>query len=286
MSTASSWTCSRSHSRSCSAGSSGAKPIGGRSGRPSIYDPSLRLVAKYGINEQRLFVEPGLTMRSFAFNTTRPLFRDNLALRRAVNFAVDRRALINAPGTPRGVPTDQLLPLHMPGYRDARIYPLNKPDVKRARALARGRTRSGKAVLWTFDVPPALAAAQILKRDLRAIGLDVEVHGIPTGSYIRRISAPNAAFDIVFGPWVADFADPYQYVNVLLDSRFVPAPNLGKFASPEYDALMRRAARLGGRPGITPTATWTSGSPVTWRRGSRSRTTTRRRLSQRASAAS
>ena len=218
----------------------------GTVGPPFYYDPSLRLVAKYGVNKQRLFVQPGLAMRAFAFNTARPLFRDNLALRRAVNFAVDRRALINASGTPRGFPTDQLLPLGTPGYRDARIYPLDKPDLKRARALARGNTRGGKAVLWTFDLPPALAAAQILKRDLRAIGLEVEVHGIPDSAYARRVAAPNAAFDIVFSPWVADYSDPYQYVNVLLDSRFAPETNFGRFASQEYDTLMRRAARLEG----------------------------------------
>jgi ABC-type oligopeptide transport system substrate-binding subunit len=215
-------------------------------GPPFYYDPVLRLVEKYGINKSRLFVEPGLTMRGFAFNTARPLFRDNVLLRRAVNFAVDRRALINVPFTPRGIATDQYLPLHMPGYRNARIYPLNAPDLKRARALARGHTRSGKAVLWTFDVPPALASAQILKGNLRSIGLDVTIRGIPPGAYGGRISAPGAPFDIVFSPWVADFADPQQYLNVLLDSRFAGATNLGRFASPVWDARMRRTAKLEG----------------------------------------
>ena len=214
---------------------------------PFYYDPTLRLVEKYKINKQRLFVRPGYTMRGYAFNMTRPLFRNNTALRQAVNFAVDRTELINAPGTPRGVATDQYLPLGMPGYKNAAIYPLKGPDLKRAKALARGHTRGGKAVLWTFDVPPAQAAAQILKRDLRAIGLDVEIVAIPGSAFGQRVTAPDAAFDITFSPWVADYADPYQYVNVLLDSRFRPAPNLGRFSSATYDALMRRAARLEGQ---------------------------------------
>ncbi|HEU5212705.1 MAG TPA: ABC transporter substrate-binding protein [Gaiellaceae bacterium] len=214
---------------------------------PFYYDPALGLVEKYGINEGRLFVTPGLSMRAYSFNVARPLFRHNLALRRAVNFAVDRPALINEPFTPRGVPTDQYLPLGMPGYRKASIYPLDGPDLKQAKALARGHTRGGKAVLWTFDSPPAQAAAQIIKRNLRAIGLDVQVVGIPPGALGRRIASPNAAFDITFSPWLPDFIDPYQYVNVLLDSRFAPNPNFGRFSSPAYDALMRRAARLEGR---------------------------------------
>jgi ABC-type oligopeptide transport system substrate-binding subunit len=215
-------------------------------GPPFYYDPSLRLVEKYGTNKQRLFVQPGLIMRGYAFNTTRPLFRDNPSLRRAVNFAVDRRSLTRQPGAPRGTPTDQYLPLGMPGYRDAHIYPLDGPDLKRARALARGNLRGGKAVLWTFAAPPALAAAQLIKANLRKIGLDVEVRGIADSGFVRRVIAQGAPFDIVFSPWVADYADPYQYVNILLDSRFAPHPNWGRFASPKYDALMRRAARLAG----------------------------------------
>ena len=41
----------------------------------------------------------------------------------------------------------------MPGYRDARIYPLDRPDLRKARALASGRKRSGRAVLYTLSYP-------------------------------------------------------------------------------------------------------------------------------------
>ncbi len=216
----------------------------GSVGPPVYFDPALRLVAKYG--KSRLFIKPGLTMRGFALNMARPLFRNNLALRRAVNFAVDRSALTNAPGTPHGQPSDQYLPAGLPGFRDARIYPLGGPDLQKARALARGHTRSGRAVLWTFDFPPALAAAQTLKRNLRAIGLDVEVRGFPNGAYAGQVASPGARYDIAFSPWVADYIDPYQYVNVLLESRFLGSNNWSRLHLARSDALMRRAALLQG----------------------------------------
>ena len=59
----------------------------------SFFDPSLALVSTYGVNQSRFFVKPGLTLRMLAFNSSRPLFRDNPQLRRAVNFAIGRRAL-------------------------------------------------------------------------------------------------------------------------------------------------------------------------------------------------
>ena len=60
---------------------------------PVFLNPALGLREKYGINRSRFFSQPGLTLRMFAFNSSRPLFRNNPALRRAVNFALDRQAL-------------------------------------------------------------------------------------------------------------------------------------------------------------------------------------------------
>jgi peptide/nickel transport system substrate-binding protein len=144
------------------------------------FDPARRLAATYGVNRSRFFVAPGTTTFGFVLNTARPLFRDNPRLRQAVNFAVDRAAIRRANGTElQSVLTDQYLPPGFPGFRDASVYPLTKPNLARARTLARGNTRGGKAVLFTVDSPPRLAAAQSLRRDLAKIGLDVEVVGIP-----------------------------------------------------------------------------------------------------------
>ena len=113
-------------------------------------DPSLGLVAKYGVNGPRFFIRPGFTLRMLAFNSARPLFRDNVSLRKAVNFALNRREIINGAGGPlASVPSDQYLPPNLPGFRNADIYPLEGADLNRARALARGNLRGGKVVLYT-----------------------------------------------------------------------------------------------------------------------------------------
>ena len=76
-------------------------------------------------------------------------------MRRAVNFALDRRALARAcpaAAVPApGRPTDQFIPPGLPGFRDAAIYPLGGPDVERARRLAGDRRR--RAVLYTCSRP-------------------------------------------------------------------------------------------------------------------------------------
>jgi peptide/nickel transport system substrate-binding protein len=215
---------------------------------PIYFDPARRLVAKYGINKSRFFVKPGLSIRAFALNTSRPLFHNNIRLRRAVNFAVDRAGIRRV--TPGGVYistlTDQFLPPGLSGFRNARLYPAN-PNVRRAKALAAGHTRTGKVVLYTFANSPPYAYAQVLKRNLEAIGLDVDLRGLPASSYGDRLVAPGEPWDIAFWDWTPDYIDPYAYLNVIFDGRFVGGSNVTRFNSDRFNRLLRAAARLRGR---------------------------------------
>ena len=117
----------------------------------------------------RLFVSPLLAIDYLAFNASGALFSDP-RLRRAVNFALDRRAIADTYGWP---PADQYLPPGMPGYRRAHIYPLGRPDLARARALA--GDRGGPAVLHVCDVPYCTQWARIIQGNLAAIGIEVVV---------------------------------------------------------------------------------------------------------------
>ena len=122
---------------------------------PNALGERLRgLVRKYRLNRSRLFTRPKPQLLYFLLNTERPLFKNNPRLRQAINFAVDRSALAAQHGFRSVQPTDQYLPIGFPGFRNAAIYPMS-PNVRRARALARGRLRGGRAVLYTLGEPPA-----------------------------------------------------------------------------------------------------------------------------------
>jgi peptide/nickel transport system substrate-binding protein len=212
-------------------------------------DDSLDLVEKYGINRSRFFVKPGLTLRMFALNSSRALFRDNPKLRRAVNFALDRKALQAGAGGPLVGPlTDQYLPSVVPGFRDADVYPLAGPDLKRAQKLARGNLRSSKAVLYTTDFAAAIVAAQLAKQQLAEIGLDVDVKRLPvhiaSAAYLQNLTARGAKWDLALVLWTPNIPDPYAYINLLLERGFVGGTNLLGFTSRSYDRAMQRAARL------------------------------------------
>lgn len=211
-----------------------------------LLDPGRRLASRYGVNRSRFHVRPGTTTFGFVLNTQRPLFRENPKLRQAVNFAIDRPAVrLAGGGALRSRLTDQYIPPGMPGFEDAPIYPLHGPDLRRARALARGNMRSGVAVLYTVDAPPRLAAAQAVKRSLAKIGLEVRIRPVPLPAYFGRLGA-RGEYDIGFRPWVPDFADPFSVLNINFDGRFVGDTNWARLDSPDVNRRLRRAASLSG----------------------------------------
>ena len=88
--------------------------------------------------------------------------------------------------------TDQYLPRQLPGFGDARIYPLDGPTSRRREQLARGHLRGGKAVLYVNALPLTLELGQILKRQLQPIGLDVEVKR-NSAARVRHAADPRRA---------------------------------------------------------------------------------------------
>jgi ABC-type transport system substrate-binding protein len=172
-----------------------------------------RLVRQFGVNKRRLFVVPMNTVWYLAFNPRSPLFGGNPKLRRAVGFALDRPALARAYGYLELRRADQLLPPGSPGYRDAHIYPLNAPDLDRARALARGNTRNGRAVLYTANTVDREIAG-VLKYDLAQIGITADVKAFEFPALDARLADPNEPWDVTELAWYADYADPYDYICV------------------------------------------------------------------------
>jgi peptide/nickel transport system substrate-binding protein len=203
------------------------------------------LARRYGVNRSQFFVQPIPVVHYLALNTARPLFSRNARLRRAVNFAIDRGAILRAYGRYAGRATDQYVPSIVPGYRDARIYPLRHPDLRRARALARGHTRSAKAIYYARDDPRSQAVAQIVKADLAKIGLDVEIKTYPSPVALDKIGTRGEPFDIaIFG--LACDPDPECFLGQL-DGRTITASNnidFSYFDSARYNRQLARASAL------------------------------------------
>lgn len=206
------------------------------------------LIKKYGVNRSQYFIRRGMSTWYLALNTEGPLFKDNPALRKAIGFAVDRPAVLQVYGPRYGNATDQFLPPTMPGFRNAHIYPLKRPDLSRARKLARGHTRGGKAVMYVLDSPFQPVVGAIIRANLAQIGIAVEVKAFSGGSLSARVGTRGEPFDIAYWGWGADYVDPSNFLS-LLDGRTIrdrENVNNSYFNSSTFNRELDRANRLRG----------------------------------------
>jgi len=218
---------------------------------PAIRDLATQLNERYGAGSvrsargaQRYFVNPTPELHYLALNTHRPLFSD-VRLRRAVNYAIDRRELaaLGSADQPLPGPTaDHYLPPGMPGYRDVDVYPL-RPDLAKARRLVESAHASGRtAVLYAGAETVQPELAQIVKDNLGAIGIQVQIKTFPVTKFFQRLATPNEPFDLAIAGWLADYPDPRQMLNWLIDGTAgIPA-----FNDPDYQRRLAAAARLSG----------------------------------------
>jgi ABC-type oligopeptide transport system substrate-binding subunit len=200
------------------------------------------------VNQSQLFRISGVETAALVLNTSSPLFKDNVALREAVNFAIDRTALLQDEPALYNTPTDQIMPSWIPGWRNYQLYPLLGPDLVRARQLASGNLRAGTAVLWT--IPGYASLAQVIANELSAIGLQVSVTVMATADYNARAETRGAPYDMALSGFPLDYPDPSDALIRQLGGAYARSPsgnnNFAYFDNPVYNREMSAADRLSG----------------------------------------
>ena len=215
-------------------------------GLESQYGPDSK-AARSG--HQRYFISPANGVRILHMNTSRPLF-SNVRLRLAVNYAIDRPALAAqgqrfAEVNPfnAGSPADSYMFPATAGAADFHLYPLAGPNLRRARQLA-GNVHA-TAIMYTPDVPPWLQEAQIIRRDLQPLGIDVQLKGFPLDEFFYRVSHRGEPFDLAIAGWYSNIADPTQTLE-MFDGSTISADDNGRPLLLQRPRI-RPAAPRGGR---------------------------------------
>jgi ABC-type oligopeptide transport system substrate-binding subunit len=208
---------------------------------------------KYGLNKGQFWVKPQLGVSYLAFNHDRPMFKgaNGTALAKAINYAIDRKALLVQSGYLAGKRTDQILPPGMAGFRDANLYPLKGPDLTTAKKwMAKSGIKDGTTVeLYTSNRGAAPLQAQIYQFNLKQIGLTVNTHLFARAVQIEKEGTRGEPFDVTTEGWIADYADPYDFINVLLSGDSLHASNnnnVAYFNDPTFNKAMRAAALQSG----------------------------------------
>ena len=141
----------------------------------------------------------------------------------------------------------------MPGYRDARIYPLDRPDLRKARALASGRKRSGTGRPLHPVLPGGPGAGAdpptgtSPKSASRSRSRSSRSKCCST-SCRRRASRSTSAASAGAGCSTG-------FLDDLFNGRHIGQPgssNWSYFNSAKYNRLLDRAAEPAGRPARAP----------------------------------
>jgi YVTN family beta-propeller protein len=185
----------------------------------------------------------------FILNTRRPPF-DDVRVRRALNYALDRRLIAGTYGGPAAAtPTCQLLPPGLPGYRRYCPYTSDpspsgtwsNPDVARARRLvAASGTKGARITVWGFTDDPTIrpSAVRDVASALRRLGYGVRVH-LRTHAQAFRHPGRVAGHQIGPAGWGAAFPSAGNFL-----SPWIPCNgfhNDHRFCDPRVDNEMRRA---------------------------------------------
>jgi ABC-type oligopeptide transport system substrate-binding subunit len=208
---------------------------------------------KYGVNKGQFWVKPQLGISYLAFNHDRPLFKGTKGadLAKSINYAIDRKALLAQGGYLAGKRADQILPPGIAGFRDANLYPLKGPDVTTAKKwAAKAGVKDGQTIeYYTSNTGAAQLAAQIVQFNLKQIGLNVNSHLFARAVQIDKEGTRGEPFDITSEGWIADYADPYDFINVLLSGDSLHASNNNNVAyynDPTFNKQMIAASNLSG----------------------------------------
>jgi ABC-type oligopeptide transport system substrate-binding subunit len=214
-----------------------------------------QLNAQYGPSgtaggPQRFFVTPGAIIYYLALNTVRPTFKDEL-VRQAVNWAINRKELLQPSGFGAGVPTDKYLPPQISGSSEEQsIYPLDSVDLTKAKALMQQAGASNlTAVYYTCNQQPCPDRAAVLQNELKQIGIDIQVKQFERGVQFQKEGQKGEPFDIADEGWVADYYDAYDFINILLNGEVIPdtgGVNFSFFNDPTFNKRMDDANKLTG----------------------------------------
>jgi oligopeptide transport system substrate-binding protein len=211
-------------------------------------DTDTAMIARVG---REIHKYPFMGTGYIGFNLSLPPFKGNPALRKAFNYAVDKKYLweILLPGG--SLPGRGIIPPGIPGHDpDLPGYP---HDEAKARSyLAQAGYPAGRGLppiaLWVNTGEDNRKIASQIQADLKKIGVDLAIREVDWAAYIAAVSGtrdkPGEAQMFRFG-WYLDYPDADAILRPLLHSaNWGPAGNFGRYKNPEFDALVDKALTL------------------------------------------
>ncbi|MCB0878331.1 MAG: ABC transporter substrate-binding protein [Thermoleophilia bacterium] len=182
--------------------------------------PRSKLAYLLGSKEWKPYMhEHAISRTAYVWMNTKVAPFDNVKVRQAVNWAINRRAMVKLGGG-ASTPSSTILPPNMPGYTGEEAYP--KADMKLARKLiAESGITPGKVTIWHTTAPPSPDMAQYLQETLSQLGFEAKTRGVDGSAFYDIVGNEKNKTQIGFGSWGADFPEGSNFIDVLFNSAHI-----------------------------------------------------------------
>jgi peptide/nickel transport system substrate-binding protein len=219
--------------------------------------PADRLAEMGTKNKEQVNITP-LTAWWYVPMNTRMAPFDNVKVRQAVNFAIDRKALVNLFGGPvLASPICQVLPPGFPGHEPYCPYTKNPgekwsaPDMEKAKQLVEeSGTKGAKVSIVVEDKTVAKSIGVYLQSVMKDLGYDAELKPISANIQFTYIQNTNNKVQMSVTQWYQDYPAASDFLNILFGcSSFTEGSdssiNIAGFCDKDIDAKMQAALAQG-----------------------------------------
>ncbi|MEK3763598.1 ABC transporter substrate-binding protein [Solibacillus sp. FSL K6-4121] len=195
-----------------------------------------------GNSELQLIERPSMNIGYLGLTNTRAPF-DNKLVRQAVNYAIDKQAIVDAFFEGRAQVAANPMPSSISGYNDAiSPYPY---DPEKAKALLAEAGYDGKEIeLWAMPVPrpympDGAKVAEVIQKNLEDVGIPSKIVTFEWATYLEK--AKNGEADAFMLGWTGDNGDADNFIYTLLDKDNIGSNNYAYYSNDEVHELLIKA---------------------------------------------
>jgi dipeptide transport system substrate-binding protein len=194
----------------------------------------------------QLMEQPGLNVGYLSYNTTKKPF-DDVRVRKAINMAINKKAIIDGVYLSTGVAAKNPIPPTMWSYNDAVKDDPYDPEAAKKLLAQAGFPDGFSTDLWAMPVqrpynPNAKRIAELMQADLAKINVKAEIKTFEWGEYRKRLQAGEHQMGML--GWTGDNGDPDNFMYTLLgcaSAKSASGSNISKFCYQPYEDLVVKA---------------------------------------------
>lgn len=193
-----------------------------------------RLPDKFEVHKR-----PGLSFSYLLINHKDPSLKKK-SIRQAIHYAINRDEIIRYKLEGFATPATSLMTPANPFHDKSLAPPIHAPETSKKRLDGRPL----KLSLKTSTNRQAVENGKVIARQLKAVGIDVELKSFEWGTYFSDVQ--NGRFQLATMRWVGA-VDPDLYRMAFHSGELPPGRNRGAYINKDLDALLDKGLGIADR---------------------------------------